>query len=125
MAAGSVHFTRGNHSSDSAMQVAVDPANLILTRRPVSRYRMHVTVNQSRRECCALGVDSDGRACGIEILRFADCGNLAVNGDHRVGIENRISDVATQQKSDVVDHEPSRSVACLLLRHSTPSAANL
>ncbi len=109
------------------MQVAVDPANLILTRRPVSRYRMHVAVDQSRRERCALGVDSDGRACGIEILRFADSGNLAVHGDHSVGIENRTSDVATQQKPDVVDHEPSRSdrLACLPLRHSPPSAANL
>ncbi len=43
-----VHLARGNHRSDSAMQVAVDPANLVLPRRPISGHRMHMAVDQSR-----------------------------------------------------------------------------
>ena len=44
-AAGSVDFSGGNHRRDTAVQATVDPAQLILARRPVAADGMHVAVD--------------------------------------------------------------------------------
>ena len=66
--AGSVHFAGGNHAGDSAMQVAVDPANLVLARRPVAGHRMHVAVDQSRSQGRAFGIDDQSRAFAVDVF---------------------------------------------------------
>ena len=69
---GRVHFAGGDHSGDSAVHVAVDPAELVLARRPVAGHRMHMAVDQSRHHRRALGINHQGRVIRIDIFLFAD-----------------------------------------------------
>ena len=46
---------------DAAMEKAVDPAELILARRPVAEHRMHMAVDETGTDGGALGVDDRGR----------------------------------------------------------------
>ena len=87
-----MHFARGNHRGDSAVQVAVDPANLVLARSPIAGDRMHVAVDQSGRQGCALGVDDQGCAFGVDVFLFADGGDLAIDRNHGVRIEDGLPD---------------------------------
>src|SRR6266481_8271199 len=45
--AGHMNLAGGNHGGDAAMQVAVDPADLVLPRRPVAGDAMDVAVDQA------------------------------------------------------------------------------
>ncbi len=47
--AGHVHLAGGDHGGDAAMQIAVDPADLVLPRRPVAGDGMDVAVDQAGR----------------------------------------------------------------------------
>ena len=52
-----VDFACRNHGGDAAMQVRIDPADLVLPRRPVAGDRMDMVVDQARRDRAALRVD--------------------------------------------------------------------
>jgi hypothetical protein len=49
------------------MQIGVDPADLVLPRRPVARDRMDMAVDQPGRDGGAVGVDDRDGALGIDI----------------------------------------------------------
>ena len=73
--AGQVHLARRDHRRHAAVEAAVDPAELVLPRRPVAEHRVHVAVDQARRDGGAARIDDDVGALGIEVLRAADGGD--------------------------------------------------
>ena len=87
------------------MQVAVDPANLVLARRPVAGHRMHVTVDQPRSQRRAFGIDGQGGAFDIDVFLPSHGGDLSVDCNHGIGVEDRLLQVAAQQQADVPDHK--------------------
>jgi hypothetical protein len=50
------------------LQKAVDPADLVLPRRPVAGDGMDVAVDQAGRDRGAVGIDDRGGAIGVEVL---------------------------------------------------------
>ena len=60
------------------MKTAVDPADLVLARGPITDDRVDVAVNQPRSKCRAVGVNKVCCALGVNILLPSDCGDAAV-----------------------------------------------
>ncbi|MGY4455073.1 hypothetical protein ACVWZR_009733 [Bradyrhizobium sp. i1.3.1] len=87
------------------MQIAVDPADLVLARRPVARHRVDMAVDQAGRDRGAVGLDDGGRAFGVEVLEAADRSDLAVLGDDGVAVQDRLFQGAGQDQADIPDHE--------------------
>ena len=87
------------------MEEAVDPVELALARRPIAEDGMDMAVDQAGGERRALGVDDRGRLLAIEILGLADAGDLAVDGDDGIGVEDRILEIAREQEADIADHQ--------------------
>jgi hypothetical protein len=87
------------------MEIAVDPVDLVLARRPVARDGVDVTVDQARRHRGALGVDNGGRAFDVDVLEAADRGDLAVLCDDGVAVQDRLFQGAGQDQADIADHE--------------------
>src|ERR1700733_5307006 len=70
--AGHVHFAGRDHGGDAAMQIAVDPAALILPRRPVAGDGVDMAVDQAGRDRGAGGIDGRGGVLGVDVLGAAD-----------------------------------------------------
>ena len=100
------------------MQIAVDPADLVLPRRPVAGDGMDVAVDQAGRNRGAVGVDDGGRAFGVDVLEAADGGDLAVLGDDGVAVQDRLLQRAGQDQADIADHQLARAggLGCVM-RH--------
>ena len=115
-------LSSGDHRGDTTVQATVNPAKLVLPRRPVARHRMHMAVNQPGRENGSVRVNRQRRAGYVDLFLLADRDDLAVYRDHRVRIENRLLDVAAQQQPDVINHQPGgiRNLSRLFLSHATP-----
>jgi len=88
-AAGGVHFSGGDHCSDAAVKVAIDPAELILAGRPVPADGVHVAVYEAGGERSALRIDGEGGARDIDVFLFANSRDAIADGDHGVGVEDR------------------------------------
>ncbi len=110
--AGHVHLAGRDHRGDAAVEIAVDPADLVLPRRPVAGDGMNVAVDQAGRDGGAVGVDDGGGAFGVDVLGAADRRDLAVDGDDRVGVEDRLLQGAREQQPDIADHQLGRA-GCL------------
>ena len=108
-AARHMHLARRDHGGDAAMQEAVDPADLVLPRRPVAGDGMHMAVDQARRDGGAVGVDNGGGAFGIDVPGVSDRGDPAVFGHDRVGVEDRLFQGSAQQQADIADHQLARA----------------
>ncbi len=81
--AGRMHLAGRDHRGDAAMQVGIDPAELVLPRRPVAGDGMDVAVDQAGREGGALGVDDRRRAArrrGPSRARSPRCGRRRRRG---------------------------------------------
>jgi len=89
-----MHFAGGDHRRHAAVQIRFDPAELILTRRPVAEYRMHMRVDQARCYRRALAIDGSTRAFQVAVRFLADRDDQAVIDHERIGVENRLIDVA-------------------------------
>ena len=89
-AAGHVDFAGGNHGGDAAVEIAVDPVELVLPRRPVAGDGMDVAVDQAGRDGGAVGIDDRCGALGIDVLEASDRCDLAVLGDDRVAVQDRL-----------------------------------
>jgi hypothetical protein len=121
--AGQMHLAGGDHRGDAAVEEGVDPAELALPRRPVAEHRVHVAVDQAGRDGAALGVDRHLRLIEIEIPGLADRGDAAVDGDDRVGIEDRPREIAGEQQPDIPDHQlAGRTRRSRDIRHRPPRA---
>src|SRR4029079_11630935 len=88
--AGHVNLAGGDHGGDAAMQVAVDPVELVLPRRPVAGNGMDVAVDQAGGNRGAVGVDDGGGAVGVDVLEAADGCDLAVLGHDGVRVQDRL-----------------------------------
>jgi hypothetical protein len=66
---------------------------------------MHVAVDQSWSEGRAFGIDDEGRAFRVNVLLFADGSDFAIDGEHRVGVEDRVLQIAAQQETDVANQK--------------------
>ena len=106
---GHVDLARRNHGGDAAMQIAVDPAGLVLPRGPVAGDRVDMAVDQAGRDRGSVGIDHGGGAFGVDVLGAADRGDFAVFGQDRVGIQDRLFQHAAQQQADIADHQPGRA----------------
>ena len=71
-----------------------------------------MAVDQTGTERDAMGVDHRRRAGGVAVLLLAERGNLAVLGDQRVGVKDRVLQRARQHQADILDDQ--------LLGHETP-----
>jgi hypothetical protein len=100
-----VHFTSRNHGGDAAVKTTIDPANLILAWGPITGDRVDVTVNQARSKCRAVGVDEVRCALGVDILLPADYGDAAVYDYDSVSIEDRVSEIAAEDESNIANDE--------------------
>jgi hypothetical protein len=103
--AGHVHFAGGDHRRDSAMQIAIDPVDLVLPGCPVAGDGMNVAVDQAGSKRGAIGIDDRRGAVGVEVLEAADGGDLAVLGDDCIGIEDRLFQCAGKYQPDIADHK--------------------
>lgn len=100
---GEMHLARADHRRDAAIEKGFDPAELVLARRPVAEDRMHMAVHETRRNGAAHGVD-DGSARRIgQVLQAADGRDAAVLDQDRIGVQDRIRQVAREHQADVTD----------------------
>ena len=102
-APGRVNFSGGNHRRHAAMQAAVDPAQLILSRRPIATYRVYVAIDQSRSQSRAFRIDRCCCARDVEIFGFTNSLNHSVDRDDCVGIEDRLIKISAEQEPDIAD----------------------
>ena len=85
-----VHFTRRNHRRDTAVHIAVDPAQLILARRPVSADRVNVAVDEAGGKGCALGINGDRGSGSVHIFVSSNRSDAPADRDNRIRIEDGI-----------------------------------
>src|SRR5580658_9859915 len=99
-----MYFTSGDHGSDASVKVAVNPAELILTGRPITADGMNVAVDESGRERRAFCVDGDGGSGSVDIFLFTYGSDAIADRDHGVSVEDGIGEVAAEQESDIADY---------------------
>ena len=87
------------------MKKAVDPAQLVLARRPVAEHRMDVAVDQAGRHGRAFGVDHHVRLLGVDVLGLANRRDAAVDRDDGIGVEDQLLERAREQGADVLDDQ--------------------
>src|SRR5260221_12945657 len=87
------------------MQVAIDPAELILTRRPVAADGMAVDVDEAGGKSRSFGIDGDGGSGSVDIFFLAHGSDAIAYRAHGVGVEDRIGKVSAKQQADVADDE--------------------
>ncbi len=107
--AGHVNFAGGNHRGDAAVEIAVDPADLVLPWRPVARDGMNMAVDQAGRDRGAVGIDCRGGVLGVDVLEAPDRGDLAILGHDRIRIEDRLLQSAGEQQPDIADYQLARA----------------
>ena len=117
--AGQVHLAGRDHRGDAAVQEALDPADLVLPRRPVAEDRVDMAVHQAGRDGAAMRVDhAVGRAAPGQFGGAADAGDPAILDQDRIGIEQRRGEVAREQQADIPHQGPAlRGSRRLLHRH--------
>jgi hypothetical protein len=91
------------------VQATVHPAELILSRCPVTANGVHVAVDQSWRHRCAFCIDGRGRTGKVDFLFPAHRLDRAVDCDDGVRIENRLVEISAEKQSDIADDEFARS----------------
>src|SRR6202035_5055080 len=85
---------------------AVGPS--LTPRRPVTGDGMNMAVDQAGRYRRAIGIDDGGGAFGIDVFGAADRRDPAVDGQNRVGIQNRLLEGPREHQPDITDHEFGR-----------------
>src|ERR1700730_16266172 len=118
-APGHVDFAGGDHLGPAAMQAAVNPPDLILSRRPITGNWMNVAIDQPRSKRSAVGINDVHRAFKVHRLFLADSCDATIYRNHRVRIEDRFLQIAAQQQPDI-SHDKPCSIACFrrfVMRH--------
>ena len=106
-----VHLARRDHAGDPAVQIAVDPAELVLTRRPVTGHWMHMAIDQSGGERGAFRVNYRS-TFAVDVFLSADRSNLAVDGQDRIRVEDGVIEIAAEKQPDIADYEARRRFLC-------------
>ena len=102
-----VCLTGRDHGGDAAVERGFDPTDLVLARGPVAGHRVHMVVDEARRDNAALGVDLAVDGTEFDRGSLADRADEAVLHEEGVGVEDRPVDIATQQQADVSDRKPA------------------
>jgi hypothetical protein len=120
-----MHLAGRDHGRNPAMEIAVDPVDLALTRRPIPSDRMHVAVDETGGESHAISVDHGRSTADVNIAGAADRRNPAVRRHDGVGLENRPAEIAAQQQADILDDQLARSARLLRIfrGHGLPPLA--
>src|SRR5688572_30556378 len=118
-ASGRVDLTCRDHRRYPAIEARIDPAELVLPRRPVACHRMDVAVDEPGRHRHAIGIDDARSTPRIHILFTPDFRDPPPDRHDRVGIEDRILERTREQQADVSDDQllPFLRFSCFLLRH--------
>ena len=116
---GCVHLAGRYHRGHSAVEIAVDPAELVLARRPISGHRMHMTVNQSRRQRRSFRIDRGGGPCDIHVPPLAHRRDLSIHSHYDVGIQNWLAQISREQQPNVADDQLvcTASRLSIIIRH--------
>ena len=86
--AGGMHLPGRDHGGDAAVEAALDPADLVLPRRPVAQHRMDVAVDQPGRDRAAMRVDGGiDRAAGGQFGAAADGQDAAILDQDGIGLQ--------------------------------------
>src|SRR5260221_94138 len=94
-----------DHRGDAAVQIAIDPPELILAWRPIAADGMDVAVDEAGGKSRSFGIDGDGGSGSVDIFFFAHGSDAVAYSDHGVGVEDRIGKVSAKQQADVADDE--------------------
>src|SRR3546814_17512070 len=84
-----------------------------LARRHSAEHRVHVAIDEAGRHRGAPGVHRFGGTGCIDRRRLADLDDAAVDRDDGVGLEDRLHEIAREQRPDVPDDQ-------LLAHRDTP-----
>src|SRR6266481_5032546 len=87
------------------MQIAINPAELILAGRPIAANGMNVAVDQPRREGRTFGIDGNGGSGSVDIFSFTHGSDALAHSDNGVGIEDGIGEVSAKQQADVANDQ--------------------
>jgi hypothetical protein len=87
------------------MHHPLDPAELVLPRRPVTEGGVDVVVDQPRHDGAATRLDDP---LGLEAA--SDGGDAAVLDQDRVGIQHRLGDVAREDEAKAPDHHARHAI---------------
>ena len=88
--AGQVHFASRNHCCDTAVEGRLDPADLILARRPIAKHRMHMAINQAGCHARIVRVDDCFSVRDVAVFFFTDCNDQPIVDHNRIGRQNRL-----------------------------------
>ncbi len=100
-----VNFAGRNHGGHTAMHGRINPADLVLARRPVPKHRMYMAVNQPRANTRLVCINHGLRVLDIAILKLAHGHNQPVIHHDGVGIQYGFIDITGQQQADIPDHD--------------------
>ena len=97
-----------------------NPAQLVLARCPVTKYRVNVAVNQARADATLLRVDDGDCVTLVAVFGFAHSNNQPVVDDDGVCIKNRLANIARQQQANVLDDDFAGYSGGLQVCHGVP-----
>ena len=100
-----MHFASGNHRGHAAVHAAINPTQLVLPWRPVASDRVYVAVDQPWAQSSSSRVDHGCGVFGINIFSPADRDDSVIHCNYRVGVQNWLFEITTQQQSDVANHQ--------------------
>ena len=98
-------FSGRDHGGDTAVQSAVDPAELVLARRPVAGYGVNVAVDEARSHCRAVRVNQRARAFGVQVLLETNAEDLPIDYDDGVAIQDGPLQITAEKEADIADYE--------------------
>ena len=104
-AARRVHLACRNHGGDAAIEVRIDPAQLVLAGRPVPRHRVDMAVDQAGGECRAIGIDDERGMVLIHVLRTPDRRDASILRHHGIRLDDGALQRAGEDQPDVPDDQ--------------------
>ena len=114
---GQVHLAGRDHGGDTAVHGGVDPADLVLARRPVAKHRVYMAVNQAGCHAGLVHVNDGARMRHVAVLGLAHGNDQAILHHDGVGIQDGPVDVAGQQQTDVGDDDFAGFSVCNCFSH--------
>ena len=103
-----MHFARRDHGGHAAIHGRVDPADLVLARRPVAEHRVHMAVDQAGADTGLVCINGGLCARQVAIFLTPHRNDQAVVDHDGVGLQDGLINIARQQQANVFDHDFSR-----------------
>ena len=87
------------------MEAAVNPSQLVLPWCPVAAHGVNVTIDQARSQSCTLRIHDGCRSRDVQVFFLSHALNHSVDRGQSVGIENRLVEVAAEEKADIANDQ--------------------